>query len=329
MLKHRADWFKEAGWGVFVHYLAEVVAKGADTTVEEWNRCVDGFDVDGLTRQLVDAKAPYLFITLGQNSGFYCSPNAAYDRLVGYHPSKCSRRDLIADLYDALTPRGIRLCVYLPSGAPDKDAGAMRALKWQAGKYPDYARPANALDSDGRPWGAGDDRFAEFQANWEQVVAEWSVRWGEKVRGWWFDGCYYAYAMYCHPEPPNFGSLADAARVGNPHAILAFNPGVVNNLPPVSEYQDFTAGEISTTFPTPFPRRFVNRSQHHILSYLGSNWGATPTRFDDSWVVDYTRRVIANEWVITWDVPILASGLIEPSFARQLAVIGNAVASAR
>ena len=48
-------------------------------------------------------------------SGYYLTPNAAYDRLVGTTPSKCSRRDLVADLYEPLHRRGIKLMVYLPS----------------------------------------------------------------------------------------------------------------------------------------------------------------------------------------------------------------------
>ncbi len=36
--------------------------------------------------------AKYLLFTIGQNSGHYCTPNAAYDRIAGITPSKCSRR---------------------------------------------------------------------------------------------------------------------------------------------------------------------------------------------------------------------------------------------
>ncbi|MBM3213972.1 hypothetical protein FJZ36_03540 [Candidatus Poribacteria bacterium] len=315
----------EAGWGVFTHYLAEVVASGAATSADDWNRLVDSFDVNALADQLAATGARYYFITLGQNSGCYCAPNAAYDRYVGIRSSKCSRRDLISDLYDVLHPRGIRLCVYLPSGAPDKDAAAMEALKWRPGRYPDYARPASGIDDEGRPWGTGDPRFAEFQFMWAEVVREWSVRWGERVCGWWFDGCYYATAMYLHPDAPNFGTLADAARAGNSDSIVAFNPGVQNWLPAISEHQDFTAGEISTTFPMPVPRRFVNQAQYQILSYLGENWGRSPTRFDDDWVVRYTRSVIDAGWAITWDVPILPTGLIDGGFMPQLTTLGAAL----
>ena len=84
----RADWLQKARWGVFTHYMAVTVVK--DASVDAWNRTVDGFDVEGLAAQLSEIGAGYYIITLGQNSGFYCSPNAAYDAFAfGIQPSKC------------------------------------------------------------------------------------------------------------------------------------------------------------------------------------------------------------------------------------------------
>jgi len=84
---------------VFTHYLTD-----KDTTAEEWNRQVDEFEVTGLANQLESIGARYYFITLGQNSGHYCAPNATYDGLVGGDPSKCSERDLIGELHQVLSP---------------------------------------------------------------------------------------------------------------------------------------------------------------------------------------------------------------------------------
>jgi hypothetical protein len=91
------DWFHQAHWGVMTHYLGAPPssAGGAELTAEMWNKQVDAFDVAGLVDQLASTGTKYLLFTLGQNSGHYCSPNAAYDRIVGITPSKCSRRDLI------------------------------------------------------------------------------------------------------------------------------------------------------------------------------------------------------------------------------------------
>src|SRR5581483_6828775 len=172
--------------------------------------------------------------------------NAAYDRLVGIQPSKCSKRDLVADLYDALHKRGIRLMVYLPSGGPGGDAAAVKALDYQRGPH----------------------RNEEFQKKWEQVIREWSLRWGKKVDGWWFDGCYWPNTMYRTPEAPNFESFAAAARAGNPGALVAFNPGVVYRTISISPYEDFTAGEIDLPdhwTPKRVENGIIDGAQVHVL----------------------------------------------------------------
>jgi len=316
--EQRTDWFHQARWGVFVHYLADVVAKGTDTTVVEWNRIVDGMDVQGLANQLASVGAKYCVITLGQNSGFFCSPNSAYDRSVGIRPGKCSKRDLIADLYAALNAKGIRLMVYLPAGAPDRDPAAVKALEWKNGRYPLWKYPQ------GGP-GGGDPRLESFQRKWESVIREWSERWGDKVSGWWFDGCYFPIAMYQHPAPPNFASFAGAARAGNPNSIVAFNPGVRYPVIPLTSEEDYTAGEVNEPDKVQCPGRRVDGAQFHILSYLGENWGRGQPRFSNDKIIAWTRGIIEKGGVVTWEVPIRASGLIPQPFIDQLSALRSAL----
>lgn len=299
----QTDWFKDAKWGVFTHYLT-----GKETSAEGWNRRVDNFDVSGLARQLESVGTAYYFITIGQNSGHYCSPNVTYDSYVGIKPSKCSKRDLINDIYDELAPKGIKLLVYLPSGAPADDPVAMERLGWKWGYKGDW--PA---------WNTGrtGERLADFQRRWEEVIREWSFRWGKKVTGWWIDGCYFADEMYRHTDPPNFQSFAVALKAGNPDSIVAFNPGVLTPVISMTEYEDYTAGEISDAFPV-CPGRWVKGAQYHILSYLGERWGGGNPRFVDKFVVGYTEDVNSKGGVVTWDVPISEGGLIPQLFIDQL-----------
>lgn len=309
-MRASTEWLKDARWGVFTHYLTD-----ANITVEDWNSRVDGFDVAGLVQQLISMGAPYYFITIGQNSGHYCSPNATYDSFVGTRSSKCSRRDLIKDLYDALVPNGIKLMVYLPSGAPAADPVAMQKLGWKWGFKGDWPSWSN------EPTG---ERLAEFQVKWEAVMREWSLRWGKNVSGWWIDGCYFADAMYRHPDPPNFESFAAALKAGNPDSIVAFNPGVLTPVISMTEHEDYTAGEISEVFPES-PGRWVDGAQYHILSYLGSRWGSGEPRFTNEYAIEYTKDVNSKGGVVTWDVPISVGGLIPQSFVDQLTVLGEQI----
>jgi hypothetical protein len=264
---------------------------------------IDGFEVESLAGQLESVGAGYLVITLGQNSGHYLSPNRTYDALVGIQPSKCSRRDLVEDLYVALARRHISLMVYLPAGAPDQDSVAMKALEWTNGP----------------------DRNANFQRKWEQVIAEWSTRWGDKVRGWWFDGCYWPNAMYRSCEPPNFASFAAAARKGNPASALAFNPGVFYPIFAETEQEDYTAGEINDITRVQCRSRWVDGTQFQMLSFLGSRWSGGGPRYPGAQVADISAAIVKQGGVVTWDVPHGPTGQISDVFMRQLKVIGEAV----
>ncbi len=325
----RADttWLRDARWGVFLHYLADVASAqtATDLAVDEWNRRIDGFDVDTLAAQLAEAGAGYLGLTLGQNSGYYLSPNATYDELVGRQPSRLSRRDLIADLAAALRPRGIRLLAYLPSHAPAHDRQAVEGLRctplWDASRW--SMRPGTYVATT-----AVDRRLTEFQRNWEAVLREWSVRWGDAVAGWWFDGCYHADLMYRGPDEPGFASFAAAAKAGHPQSLVAFNPGV--KLPVVchSEQEDYTAGEVADNLPVPTRQRpwgrFVDGAQLHLLTFLGEYWGQGAPRFDATFARGYTRLVNTHEGAITWDVPPQRDGTIADPFRKLLAALGDA-----
>ena len=325
------DWFRDARWGVFFHWLQ---GRGAcqepqGTDVEMWNARVDGFDAASLADQLEDIGAGWFFITIGQNTGFYCSPNATYDSFAGRSPSRCSTRDLVVDLAAELVPRGIRMMVYLPSHAPSSDPQAIEGLKctpnWDPKQWSMKSESYRHSDD-------VDDRLTQFQRNWEAVIREWSQRWGKNVSGWWFDGCYHCETMYKHSDEPNFKSFAAAAKAGNPDSLVAFNPGVY--APPISitEHEDYTAGEIGGQFPLSVSNdwtqplgRFVDGAQFHILTFMGGFWGRGEPRCCRETVVGLTKDVNAYGGVITWDVPHTAEGRIPGPFMQRLAALGSAL----
>jgi hypothetical protein len=303
-------------WGLLTHYLADSASnlKAIDLTADDWNRRIDAFDVDGLARQLAEARVPYFFITIGQNSGFYLSPNRAYDDIVGIVPSRCSRRDLVADLARAFAPFGIRLMVYLPGAAPATDAVAKERLE--------------------SPRDAG---MTSLQRHWEAVAREWSLRWGRSVHGWWVDGP-YEIAPYQRPEAPNYRSFAEALKAGNPDSLVAFNNGLRTPLYSMTECDDYTPGEIErdlTVAPGNLPdfsrlapyTRYLNGAQLHVLTILGEWWGKGPVRFPDELTIGYTKFINSRGGVVTWDLPLTTAGLIEEAFRPQLAALGAAIHS--
>lgn len=304
----RTDWLHEAKWGVFIHYLAARASSsgGAETDSATWNRRVDAFDVRGLVGQLLEIRAKYCVLTLGQNSGHYCVPNATYDRITGIRPSKCARRDLVEELHDALAPHGIRLMVYMTAGVPEFEPVAVERFEWARG-----------------------GRCAAFQRKWESVIREWSLRWGRKVSGWWFDGCYFNDEMYKHPEEPNFKSFAAAIRAGNPDSLIAWNPGVVYPPCTVDEEEDYTAGEVADLSLVDAPGRRVGHAQFQVLTYLGGFWGEPPIRFTTAEAVAQTLAITNHGGVITWDAPPTYEGLLNPDAMAVFKEIGKAVDATR
>jgi len=322
-MRANTEWFKESRWGVFLHYLASPASSRelAEITSDDWNRQVDSFDVEGLAAQLDAVGAKCLTFTLGQNSGYYCSPNATYDALVGRKPSRCSQRDLIKDIYEALKPRGIKMLAYLPSHAPAMDVQAIEGLgctpAWDAGLW-GFKGNHKVLDGT-------DDRLSTFQRNWEAIIREWSMRWGTNIVGWNLDGVYYADTMYRHPDEPNFKSFAAAMKAGNPESIVAFNPGWVKfDVKPVTEYEDYTVGEGALSLPV-CDREFVEGARYHILSYLGEYWGQGTPRFLDEMVIGYTKQVNHFGGVVTWDVPVSTTGVIPQPYIEQLTKLNAAL----
>jgi hypothetical protein len=235
----------------------------------------------------------------------------------------------VADLYDALAEHDIPLMVYLPSHAPILDKQAVSNLqctpKWDApgwGISPGtYAGPEITVD----------DRLSAFQRNWESIISEWSMRWGTKIKGWWIDGCYFSDKLYRHQDEPNFWSFSKAMKAGNKDSIVAFNGGVRVPVTSLTEFEDYTAGEISQALPiNGMPPhgyqmgRFVDGAQFHVFSYLGQWWGQGDPRFDQELLIGFTKHINRYEGVVTWDISPTRNGTLAPSHVEHLNVLGKA-----
>jgi len=181
MIGAHVKWFREAGWGVMFHYLAgrpSIPNDANGVSAADWNARVDAFNLDRFVSQVVSTGARYALFSIGQDSGHFCSPNATYDELTGIRPSKCSRRDLILDIAHALEPHGVRLLAYVSCLPPHDEPAAIQALKC-----------TNTIENRHIPEKLS--RCVEFQLMWNRILAEWSVRWGRHVHGWWVDGFIY------------------------------------------------------------------------------------------------------------------------------------------
>ncbi len=296
---HRTDWMKNARYGVFMHLLPDN---------EETLALVERFDVEKLADQLEVVGAGYFVLTLGQNSGYFNAPNAVYDQQTGYAPGqRCSKRDLPLELSRALAQKGIRLMLYLPCQTPNRDPRAQKA----------FGLPASPKDQ---------PIDLEFARKWAAVIHYWSDRYGDQVSGWWFDGGYER----IHFNEAIAQTYKDAVRRGNPQAIVTFNPGV--KLIRYTQAEDYTAGELTKPFTVLPTSRWVDGSQWHALTYLGSSWGKREPRHpDESWA-KWIRTATDRGGAVTldvgpnWDPEKGPIGAISEAHMRQLKAIHSALA---
>jgi alpha-L-fucosidase len=314
--QNRASWMKDAKWGVMIHYQPEWLASENNLdsiTIDKWNELIDNYDCDGLAKQLSDIGAGYLIFTVRHGPAFFASPNSMYDHYTQQEPSRCSNRDLIADLSDALDKYGIKLIAYLPVNPPYRNEAEIEGFALSRGIY----------------YKSGTfERNAEALLRWQEVIREYSARWGEKVAGWWLDAAYRPNVNYRQPDIPNFASIAAAARAGNANRSVAFNPGVFPRIMSLTPYEDYTAGEINDPGSIKWSYNYegmIDGKQIQILSFLGRFWGQGAPRFTEEQIVEYSLDINKVGGAVTWDVPPMPDGTISEDYMKQLVKIGEAL----
>lgn len=124
---NRAAWMAEGSYGVMVHYLITPAGETPDAKTAEFNRVVDGFDLDGFMAQFEQTGADWLIFTIGQNTGYYCSPNPVLDKRA---PGHTSRRDLVLELGQRLEALNKHFIVYLPVETTTPPEEVREAFAW-------------------------------------------------------------------------------------------------------------------------------------------------------------------------------------------------------
>lgn len=312
-MKEYIDRFASRKFGIFNHYL--YAAPGSEIPPalqfemenEIWNKKVDAYDPERVAFDLHKMGAGYYFITVMQGNRFMIAPNEAFDRICGTKPGEaCAKRDLIADIIQALKKYDIDLCLYFTGDGPYKDAkcGPKMGLGQKRGQV-----------------------SMEFVTNWASVLEEYAVRYGENVKAWWVDGCYsevgkgtglgYTQELL---EP-----YYNAIKKGNPHALTTFNNGTQIEFYKWFHKEEFTSGEQNffTHVPT---ERFVDGAQTHLLIPLGlssngqvwGGWCQPGARISREQLKKYISYVNGVGGVVTVDIYIDSEGKFDPEQVEML-----------
>ena len=293
----------DAKWGVFNHFLPW----GCETAAD-WNARVEGLDVEKIADQLEACGAGFYFFTMMQGSPFLCAPNATFDRIAGVKPGEaCSRRDLPAEIAAALKPRGIDLYLYYTGDGPYKDEAIGGRFGFVEPRSVGVTRP--------------------FVEKWVAVLEEYSVRYGEDVKGWWIDGCYADLFKYTDDL---LALYAQAVWRGNPKALVAMNDGVKPYYAKHFSGDDFTCGEFNDFYVLP-RSRFIDGAQAFLLAPLGAyrngtewgSWAQGGCKRDAEYMAEFVALANRNGGVVAVETKINPDGSFEPDQLDVLKAIGR------
>ncbi|MBS7262014.1 MAG: discoidin domain-containing protein [Eubacteriales bacterium] len=287
----RTQEFFDGKYGVMQHFLGDF-----PLNEKEWNERVNDYDCQEVARQLHEVGAAHFLFSMSQVNGYFPAPNVAYTRLMrrsGFVPH-CSERDLIADLYEALAPYGIKLFLFMTVGGP-------RAA------YP-------ALF----PWSEEEGPLPLLAENWFPMLEEYSLRYGNRVAGWWVTGCFSYFSTFRTEDHPFTQGLVKALRSGNPDALIALNSGSDNVR--LTKEQDLVAGERDGLDLPPYGR-LVNGMQSHVVTYLGPYYAAPGVVCSNVELVRFVKRTNEQGGVVTLDAAADDHGHIVPEHMNQLSVI--------
>ena len=322
------SWMLKAKFGIFMHYQHRILlgystgtaALGtkpklpplSEMTAQGWNRFVDRFDVQGFADQMVEGQVGWVLFCIDDHYfGWPCAPNKAFDEYARYAPGeRCSRRDLIAEVADALNARGVKLICY-------------------------YAG-LNGCIQDPKSWaGLMDDGnettppSAESRKRRIEVLKEYADRYKEKVSGWWFDG---VMPDSYREQPHDWWAVKSVVHSANPKSVISFSWGGNRQACMCRGVDDFTSGDsykkqdVTRLTPKNMPAR--EGILWHGKIYCGNVYHGQgdANQFGDQELIDWINTCNRQGGVCTLDWPFDPdTGLLKDFGIAQLKRIAHAV----
>ena len=302
------SWFARCGFGIAVHWTAKSVPVAGSPL--PFAAAVDAFDVQRFVGQVADCGADYLLFTLAHALQMLPAP---CDRIEKLLPGRTTRRDLVGELANACTRRGLRFIAYYNHSC-------------NGGEDPAWEQAVGYHSADKHI-------LAE---NLCGIVAELGSRYGSAVPAWWFDSPYSLDA-----SGPNRSVTTDmgafrfpweeftaAAKSGYADRLVTYNPGwepeVWDFL--YTTHQDYLAGEANNLVEAPVSRFAGNGLQNHRWVCLDNpDWvharpdtPLCPSRYAWEQLLPYLQAARAASTPVTFNVDTDQGGQLLPSTLQLL-----------
>lgn len=310
--KANTDWLATCRYGVGVHWTAQTVPRKGPPL--PFQKAVDAFDVKRFVDRLVYAGADYLLFTSTHALQMLPAPHPLIDKIL---PGRTCKRDLVSELADGLTAKGMPLLIYYNHSCNGKDDP-----KWRG-----------AVGYDGM------DKSV-LAKNLIDIVAWMGERYQDKIKAWWFDSPYSLDLRGPHNSVTTdmkgfrfpWERFTVAAKLGYPARLVTYNAGV-NETFLYTTHQDYWAGELVDLKHSPQGRFLPNGLQwfgwtcledrawvHHRL-----DTGIPKPLYADEEVVSFVRTCNSHQAPMTFNVGIYQGGTMAERSVEQLHRLGVAL----
>lgn len=328
------NWMKKGKYGIFMHYQYRILLGYSSGTVragtnplvpevsmmtsKQWNEFVNGFDVKKFADQMAKAKVGWVIFGVDDAYfGWSCAPNNTFNKYTGYADGeKCSKRDLIMDVTDALNKKGVKVILYYAGLT-----GHMLDPKIVSGLKDDTTRGI---------WGGKIPPSPECRKRRIEILRDYAERYKNKIAGWWFD----TPGTKSYDEKPyDWWAIEEIVHKANPKAVISFAQGGMSNLKPtVPGIDDFTGGDtwrkqdLTKLIPKNYPAE--EGILWHCKIYCGNIYHGQgdANQFTDQELIDWIKTCNNQGGVCTLDWPFEPqTGLIKDFGIKQMISISKAI----
>ncbi|MCE5327215.1 MAG: alpha-L-fucosidase [Planctomycetaceae bacterium] len=305
----RADtsWMVDKTYGLMFHWVGGTYPRRGPS--KPYRQAVNDFPVKKFADTVASMGAGWVYVCTTHAIYHWPGPNSAIDAILR---GRTCKRDLIGELAQALTDRGVRLGLYYHPGHDDK---------------PWWNRVG--FDTAGRE---------TFFRTWKRVIEDAGRRYGELLAGWWFDDGMHS---YYHAAPP-WKDLLIAARAGNPQRVVLWNAWLA---PKVTWYTDTSSWESWLTsdlisgggnLPVGGDGRFIAGPQKglqaHLTTLIHQSWGHhkpnTPIskcQYTTEQLIKWLQEVRSRKAVVSLNLEIYQDGKLGPADIRRFRQIRAAL----
>jgi alpha-L-fucosidase len=298
-------WFKEAEFGLFLHYGLYSLLKGhykgkhskpaewalfrTDITLPEYEKLserftAEKFDADFITDMALDAGMKYINITTRHHDSF-CLFDSKYTDFKSTHTP--AKRDLVGELAEQCRKKSLGLCLYYSHGRD-----------WRHPHAPGSMAPAENVDYQNYVEFMS-DQITELLTNYSPIAAIW------------LDG--FGTARKLDKGTLKTQELYDHIHGLQPQVLVSYKQGLLGT-------EDFMAPERHWKGTSAKPLEICNTMQGYSWGYDSADEGQHRGPDEIMEMLKRTRKIPANLLLNTGPLP---DGSIHPEDVRTLKEVGQ------